>query len=58
MENFRLSFFTRKVVSIVNPDQIKYFKENLDKIDNELIAEFALRHNLSLWQPLSSLYKL
>lgn len=46
-------------VSIINPAQIKYYGRSLlkrtktDKIDSQLIAEFALRHNLSLWQPLS-----
>lgn len=46
-------------VSIVNPAQIKYYSRSLlrrtktDKIDSQLITEFALRHNLPLWQPLS-----
>ena len=47
-------------VSIVNPAQIKYYGRSLlrrtktDKIDSQLIAEFAQRHDLSSWQPLSA----
>jgi transposase len=46
-------------VSIVNPAQIKYYGRSLlkrtktDKIDSQLIAEFAQRHELPFWQPLS-----
>ena len=46
-------------VSIVNPAQIKYYGRSLlkrtktDKIDSQLIAEFAQRHDLPSWQPLS-----
>ena len=46
-------------VSIVNPAQIKYYGRSLlkrtktDKVDCQLIAEFALRHELSEWKPLS-----
>ena len=46
-------------VSIVNPTQIKYYGRSLlrrtktDKIDSQLIAEFAQRHELAQWQPLS-----
>lgn len=46
-------------VSIVNPAQIKYYGRSLlrrsktDKIDSRLIAEFAERHDLALWAPLS-----
>ena len=45
-------------VSIVNPAQIKYYGRSLlkrtktDKIDSQLIAEFAQRHELPFWQPL------
>lgn len=47
-------------VSIVNPAQIKYYGRSLlrrsktDKIDSRLIAEFAERHDLALWEPLST----
>jgi transposase len=47
-------------VSIVNPTQIKYYGRSLlkrtktDKIDSQIIAEFAQRHQLSLWKPLPS----
>ena len=47
-------------VSIVNPAQIKYYGRSLlrrtktDKIDSQLIAEFAQRHDLPFWQPLSA----
>jgi transposase len=46
-------------VSIVNPTQIKYYGRSLlkraktDRIDSQLIAEFAQRHELSKWMPLS-----
>jgi transposase len=46
-------------VSIVNPAQIKHYGKSLlrrtktDKVDSRLIAEFAQRHELSLWKPLS-----
>lgn len=46
-------------VSIVNPTQIKYYSRSLlrrtktDKIDSQLIAEFAQRHALTQWQPFS-----
>jgi transposase len=46
-------------VSIVNPAQIKHYGKSLlrrtktDKADSRLIAEFAQRHELSLWKPLS-----
>lgn len=46
-------------VSIVNPAQIKYYGKSLlkrsktDKVDSQLIAEFAARHDLPLWHPLS-----
>jgi transposase len=46
-------------VSIVNPAQIKYYGRSLlrrtktDTIDSRLIAEFAQRHELSSWAPLS-----
>ena len=46
-------------VSVVNPAQIKYYGRSLlkrtktDKIDSQLIAEFAQRHELSEWKPLS-----
>jgi transposase len=46
-------------VSIVNPAQIKYYGRSLlrrsktDKIDSRLIAEFAERHALAPWAPLS-----
>lgn len=46
-------------VSIINPAQIKHYGRSLlrrtktDKADARLIAEFADRHNLPLWQPLS-----
>jgi transposase len=46
-------------VSIVNPAQIKYYARSLlkrtktDKIDSQLIAEFAQRHELPSWKPLS-----
>jgi transposase len=45
-------------VSVVNPAQIKYYSQSLlkrskiDKVDSQLIAEFAQRHELSLWKPL------
>lgn len=47
-------------VSIVNPAQIKFYGQSLlkrtktDKVDSQLIAEFASRHDLALWKPLSS----
>jgi transposase len=46
-------------VSIVNPAQIKHYGKSLlrrtktDKVDSRLISEFAQRHDLSLWKPLS-----
>lgn len=46
-------------VSIVNPAQIKYYSRSLlrrtktDKVDSRLIAEFAQRHELLSWKPLS-----
>ncbi|MBW8308734.1 MAG: transposase [Candidatus Paracaedibacteraceae bacterium] len=46
-------------VSIVNPAQIKYYGRSLlrrtktDKVDSQLIAEFAQRHELPFWRPLS-----
>jgi transposase len=46
-------------ISIVNPAQIKYYGRSLlkrsktDKVDSQLIAEFAGRHELSEWKPLS-----
>lgn len=46
-------------VSLVNPAQIKHYGRSLlkrsktDKIDSQLIAEFAQRHELSEWKPLS-----
>ena len=46
-------------VSLVNPAQIKYYGRSLlkrtktDKIDSQLIAEFAQRHKLPSWTPLS-----
>jgi transposase len=46
-------------VSIVNPAQIKYYGRSLlrrtktDKVDSQLIAEFAQRHELPSWKPLS-----
>jgi transposase len=47
-------------VSVVNPAQIKYYSRSLlkraktDKVDSQLIAEFAQRHELHLWKPLST----
>jgi len=46
-------------ISVVNPAQIKYYGRSLlkraktDKIDSQLIAEFAQRHEISEWKPLS-----
>lgn len=46
-------------LSIVNPAQIKNYgrcllkRSKTDKIDSQLIAEFAQRHELSEWKPLS-----
>ncbi|MBL9029747.1 MAG: transposase [Caedimonas sp.] len=46
-------------VSIINPAQIKHYARSLlrrtktDKVDSRLIAEFAQRHDLPLWKPLS-----
>ncbi len=46
-------------VSVVNPAQIKHYgrcllkRSKTDKIDSRLIAEFAERHKLTLWKPLS-----
>lgn len=51
-------------VSIVNPAQIKYYSQSLlrrtktDKIDSQLIAEFAERHELPSWAPLSLTFNL
>lgn len=48
-------------VSIVNPAQIKHYSRSLlkrsktDKIDSQLIAEFAEKHQLAFWKPLSPL---
>jgi transposase len=45
-------------VSVVNPAQIKYYSRSLlkraktDKVDSQLIAQFAQRHELYLWKPL------
>lgn len=45
-------------VSVVNPAQIKYYSRSLlkraktDKVDSQIIAEFAQRHELPLWKPL------
>ena len=50
-------------LSIVNPAQIKYYGRSLlkrtktDKIDSQLIAEFAQRHELPDWQPLSPAFQ-
>lgn len=50
-------------VSVVNPAQIKYYSQSLlrraktDKVDSQLIAEFAQRHELYLWKPLSEASK-
>ena len=47
-------------VSVINPAQIKLYGRNLlrraktDKVDSQLIAEFAQRHELHLWNPLSA----
>ena len=46
-------------VSIINPAQIKHYGRSLlrrtktDKVDSHLIAEFAERHDLPFWKPLS-----
>ena len=46
-------------VSVINPAQIKHYGRSLlkrsktDKVDSQLIAEFAQRHELSEWKPLS-----
>jgi transposase len=46
-------------VSILNPAQIKYYSKSClsrsktDKVDSKLIAEFATKHEVKLWQPLS-----
>jgi len=47
------------LVSVVNLAQIKYYSRSLlkrtktDKINSQLIAEFAQRHTLPPWKPLS-----
>lgn len=46
-------------VSVINPAQIKNYSRSLlkraktDKVDAQLITEFAQRHELRIWQPLS-----
>jgi transposase len=46
-------------VSVVNPARIKHYGESklhrnkTDKADAELIAEFCLKENPALWEPLS-----
>jgi len=46
-------------ISIVNPAQIKHYGHSLlrriktDKVDSHLIAQFAQRHELPFWKPLS-----
>lgn len=45
------------LVSILNPAQIKYYSKSCltrsktDKVDSRLIADFASKHELKLWQP-------
>jgi len=47
-------------VSVINPAQIKHYGRSLlrraktDRVDSQLIAEFAQRHELHLWKPLSA----
>lgn len=53
-------YVSEHTISIVNPAQIKNYGRSLlrrtktDKIDSQLIAEFAQRHDLPSWQPLSA----
>ncbi len=52
-------YLSEHTISIVNPAQIKNYGRSLlkrsktDKVDSQLIAEFAQRHELSEWKPLS-----
>lgn len=45
-------------VSVVNPSQVKNYSRSLlkraktDKVDAELIFEFATKHEIPLWKPL------